>query len=171
MANDETRELRKLTREHLHALWEIAKSGNLDSLSGESKWLAKAMLDHKDEYFNQFEMADLTYDYEYDVDSEENPFLHIILHSAVERQLEAKDPIEAYQFYNSMRKKKGSHHDTIHLIAAIFAPLMFKVMQERKEFELDKYISLLKKYKNNRPRKIYESMEKDGVGGRPQISK
>lgn len=161
MANDEYKELRKMTRKHHHALWEIAKTGNLESLSGEEKWLAKVMLDHKDEYFNEFEMADLTYDYEYDVDSDVNPFLHVILHSAVERQLESKDPIEAYQFYYSIRKKKVSHHDTIHLIGAILAPLMFKVMQDRKEFDLDKYVSLLKKYKNKRPDKIYESMEKD----------
>jgi hypothetical protein len=162
MANDKTKELRKLTREHLHAIWEIAKGGDLDCLSGEEKWLAKVMLEHADEYFNQFEMADLTYDYEYDVDSDVNPFLHIVLHSAVERQLEAKDPIEAYQFYNSMRKKKLSHHDTIHLIAAFLAPLMVKVMQEGKAFDLDNYKLLLKKYKTKRPDKIYEAMEKDG---------
>jgi len=161
MANDEYKDFRKMLRKRHHALWEIAKTGNLDSLSGEEKWLAKVMLDHEDEYFNEFEMSDLTYDYEYDVDSDVNPFLHVILHSAVERQLEAKDPIEAYQFYNSIRKKKVSRHDTIHLIAAILAPLMFKVMQGREEFNLDKYISLLKKYKNKRPSKIYESMEKD----------
>ena len=160
MANDETEELRKQTRGHIHELWEIAKTGNLDSLSGEEKWLAKVMLTHKDKYFNQFEMADLTYDHEYDVDTEENPFLHIMLHSTVERQLEAKDPIEAFQFYNSMRKKKASHHDTIHLIAAILGPLMLKVMQEREEFDLDRYVSLLKKYKNKRPSKIFESLEK-----------
>jgi len=161
MGNEEYKEFRKMIRKRHHALWEIAKTGNLDSLSGEEKWLAKVMLEHQDEYFNEFEMSDLTYDYEYDVDSDVNPFLHVILHSAVERQLEAKDPIEAYQFYNSMRKKKVSRHDTAHLIAAIFAPLMFKVMQGKEEFDLDKYISLLKKYKNKRPNKIYESMEKD----------
>ena len=160
MKNDSIKELRELTRKNLHALWEIAKNGNLDVLSGEQKWLAKVMLDHEDKYFNQFEMADLTYDHEYDVDSEENPFLHITLHAAVERQLEAKDPIEVYQFYNSMRKNKISHHDTIHLIAAILAPLMFNVMRQRKEFDLDKYKSLLNKYKNKRPGKIYESMQK-----------
>ena len=161
MTHDVTKELRKMTRKHHHALWEIAKSGKLDSLSGEEKWLAKAMLEHQDEYFNEFEMADLTYDYEYDLDSEVNPFLHVILHSAVERQLEAKDPIEAYQFYNSFRKKKVSHHETIHFIASVFAPFMFKVMQEGNEFDLDKYRLLLKKYKTKRPDMIYESMEKD----------
>jgi len=161
MTNGATKELRKLTRENLHTLWEIAKNGDLSGLSGEEKWLAKVMLEHQDEYFNQFEMADLTHDHEYDVESEENPFLHITLHAVVERQLEAKDPIEVYQFYNSMRKKKYPRHDTIHLIAAILAPLMLQVMQERKEFDLDIYKSLLKRYKNKQPSKIYDSMKKD----------
>jgi len=160
MGNSEIKELRKQTRKHFHGLWEIAKAGNLESLSGEEKWLAKVMLEHKDQYFNQFEMADLTYDHEYDIDSEENPFLHVMLHSAVERQLEAKEPIEVYQFYNSMRKKKASHHDTIHLIAAIMTPLMLEVMQKLKEYDEDKYVSLLKKYKTKRPDKILESLEK-----------
>jgi len=161
MKDDAIKEIRRLTRENIHSLWEIAKSGNLGGLSGEEKWLAKVMLEHQEEYFNQFEIADLTYDHEYDVDSEENPFLHITLHAAVERQLEAKDPIEVYQFYNSMRKKKASHHDTVHLIAAILMPLMFNVMRQRREFDLDNYRALLRKYKNRKPTKIYESLEKD----------
>ncbi len=161
MTDDATKELRKLTRENLHGLWEIAKKGDLNGLSGEEKWLAKVMLEHQDEYFNQFEMADLTHDHEYDVESEENPFLHITLHAVVERQLEAKDPIEVYQFYNTMRKKEYPRHDTIHLIAAILAPLILQVMQERREFDLDNYRTLLRKYKNWKPIKIYESLKKD----------
>ena len=159
MENDH-KELRKETRKHFHSLWEIAKTGDLDLLSGEEKWMAKVMLEHKDQYFNQFEMADLTYDHEYDVDSEEDPFLHVMLHSAVERQLEAKEPIEVCQFYNSMRKKKALHHDTIHLIAAIMTPLVLEVMQKLKEYDEDKYLSLLKKYKNKRPEQIFEALEK-----------
>ena len=119
------------------------------------------MLEHKDEYFNEFEMADITYDYQYDPDTEENPFLHITFHVVVENQLADKDPIEVLQFYNSMRKKKYPRHDTIHLIAAILAPLIFQVMRERREFDLDNYRALLKKYKNRKPSKIYESLEKD----------
>ena len=41
MANDEYKDFRKMIRKRHHALWEIAKTGNLDSLSGEEKWLAK----------------------------------------------------------------------------------------------------------------------------------
>ena len=156
-----TKELLKLNHKKIHALWKIVKTGNLNGLSGEDKWLAKVMWEHQDKYFNQFEMADLTHDREYDVDSGENPFLHISFHVIVERQLEAKDPIEVYQFYNSMRNKKYPRHDTIHLIAVILTPLMFQVIQERREFDLDNYRVLLRKYKNRKPSKIYESLEKD----------
>ena len=81
MTDDATKKLRKrkLTRENIHNLWEIAKTGNLDKLSGEEKWLAKVMLEHQDEYFNQFEMADLTHDHEYDVESDKTPFYIFLL--------------------------------------------------------------------------------------------
>ena len=151
-------ELRKLTNENFHFIWEKAKIGDLDSLTDEERWFAKVMLDHQDEYFNQFEMADLTYDHEYDVDSEENPFLHIMLHSAMERQMEARDPIETYQFYNSMRKKKLSHHDTIHIMGIIFFHFLFDVRKNQREFDMEGYISLLKKLKNKNPEKIYDFM-------------
>ena len=154
------KELKQANRERLHNLWKIAKTENLESLSGEDKRLAEVMIEHKDKYFNQFEMADHTHDHEYDTKKEENPFLHIMLHSAVERQLESKDPIEAYQFYNSMRKRKVSRHDTIHLIGAILTPLMINVMQHHIPFDKEKYSALLKKYKGKKPDRIYESLEK-----------
>ena len=56
MTDDATKKLRKLTRENIHDLWEIAKTGNLDKLSGEEKWLAKVMLEHQDEYFMPIRM-------------------------------------------------------------------------------------------------------------------
>ena len=70
------------------------------------------MIEHEDEFFNQFEVSDLLHDHEYDVDNEANPFLLISLHVVAETQLEIRDPIEVYQFYNAMRAKKCSHHDT-----------------------------------------------------------
>ena len=160
MVNDKIKEGRKENRERLRELWEIAKIGDLESLSVEDERLAKIMIDHRDQYFSQFEKADQTYDHEYGGNSEENPFLHIMLHSAVERQLESKDPIEVFQFYNSMRKGKVSRHDTIHLIGAILTPLMIKVMQKKIPFEKEQYIALLKKYKGKKLSRIYESLRK-----------
>jgi hypothetical protein len=77
----------------------------------------------------------------------------------VENQLAAKDPIEVFQFYNAMRKKKCSHHDTIHLIGAILVPLMCDTMKHQKPFDNDRYVSLLKKDKSRKPDKIWKLLD------------
>ena len=154
------RTLRKLNRERIHSIWEIAKSGNLDILTGEERRYAEVMVEHEEEYFNQFEMADLTYDHQYDPNTEENPFLHITLHVVVENQLEGKEPTEVYQFYNSMRKK-ASHHDTVHLIATMLVPSIFSALKQKKAPDLEKYKLLLKKHKGRKPEKIFASLERD----------
>ncbi len=161
MTDEAIIQMKKLTRDHTRKIWEIAKTGDLDLLTGEDRRYAEVMLEHRDEYFNQFEMADLTYDHEFDVETEENPFLHIILHVIVGNQLEAKEPIEAYQFYNSMRRKKYSHHDTVHLIASILAPLIIVALQKGKAPDMGRYRVLLKKYKDKKPDKIWSSLDRD----------
>jgi len=153
---------RSANREHLHFLWEKAQNNDLDALSDEDRRLAEAMLLHEDEFFNVFEFADVLHDREFDPDTDVNPFLHITIHTAVENQLAAKDPIEVFQFYNAMRKKKCSHHDTIHLIGAILVPLMFDTMKHQKPFDNDRYVSMLKKYKSRKPGKILKLLDSSG---------
>ena len=157
---DESRiELRKLTRERAHLLWEIAKTGDLNTLSPEDKKMAEIMLEHE-EYHNQFEVADLLSEHEYDVENEVNPFLHVTMHAIAETQLGNRDPIEVYQFYNAMRKKKASHHEAVHLICAVLAPLIFETLKGKKVFDLEGYRSQLKSYKYMKPEKIFSSLEK-----------
>ena len=145
----------------MHTIWQHAKRHDLDHLPDDEKQLAEIMLDHEDEYFNKFEFSDVLSDYQFDPNSEVNPFLHITLHAVVENQLKAKDPIEVYQFYNSMIKNKTSRHDTVHLIAGILAPLIFYSMKHMKEFDLNIYRLLLKKYKDRKADKISSDLEKD----------
>ena len=154
-------ELRRLNRKHMHMIWKIAKTEGLDVLEAKEKQIAKVMLEHQDEYFNQFEMADILGDHQFDPESETDPFLHVIFHTIVENQLEARDPIEVYQFYNSMRKKKVSRHDTIHLIGAILTPLVVSSLQGRRAFDLEQYRSLLKRAKAKKPEKIMDWLERE----------
>ena len=41
------------------------------------------MLDHSDEYFTQFEFADVMADHQFDPDSEVDPYMHVTLHAVV----------------------------------------------------------------------------------------
>ena len=153
--------LRQMSREEMYELWGRAKDRNYEGLNDEEKRIAKIMVEHEDEFHNQLEFADLTYDHDHDPDTEYNPFLHITIHSIVEAQLEQKEPIETLQFYNAIRKKKYSHHDTIHFVGQILSCLIFDVMKHKRSFNSELYRKLLKKYKTRNPEKFMELLEKD----------
>ena len=160
MEEDLRQDLKKLTRERNGLVWEIAKTGDLGSLSAEDQKLAELMLEHE-EFHNQFEIADVLSEHEYDPDQEVNPFLHVTLHVIAETQLENKDPIEVFQFYNAMRKKKASHHDAVHLIGLVLTPLIWKTLLEQQPFDLEEYRSRLKKLKYGKPGKIFDLIDKE----------
>ena len=159
MEDDTRRLLRSANSEHFHFIWEKAKSDDLDDLNEEEKQLAETMLMHEDEFFNEFEFADVLHDREFDPDTESNPFLHIIIHVVIDNQLRARDPIEVFQFYNAMQNKKYPHHDTIHLIGAILIPFIFETMRDQEPFDQNRYISLLKKYKSRKPERIWSLLD------------
>ena len=153
--------LRQVSREKMYELWQRAKEKKFEDLGDEEQRIARIMVEHEDEFHNQFEFADLTYDHEYDPDTEYDPFLHITIHSIAETQLAQKEPIETLQFYNAIRKKKYSHHDAIHFVGQILSCLIFDVMQNKRPFNLDVYRKLLKKYKTRNPEKLMDLLESD----------
>ncbi len=146
--------LREVNREHLHRIWKAAREGRLEDLEEEEQRLGKAMLQHSDEYFNQFEFGDVLAGREFDPETEVNPFLHVTLHAVIEKQLEDRNPIEAFQFYNAMIKNKCTRHEAIHLLMTILLKFLFPVLKRQGEFQIDAYRELLKKYKSRKPDKI-----------------
>jgi len=155
------RELRTVNRKRFHEIWKNAQKGNLETLNEEDKRLAKIMLDHSDQYFNQFEFADAMAEHEYDPETEVNPFLHVTLHAIAEKQIEDRDPIEAFQFYNAMLKNKCSRDEAIHLLVNILVKFLFRTLKEKVDFPLDSYCKALVEYKSRRPKKIIRLLEKD----------
>jgi hypothetical protein len=154
--------LRLANRQLLYRIWRKAAQGEVDTLNAEERLLADIMHEHAEEYFNQFEFADVIGELESDAENENGPFTHIALHAAVENQLKNRDPVEAFQFYNAMRRKKCSHHDAIHLLGAILLHYLAPVLNQKKgRFELDGYLRLLKKYKSRRPEKIMPALENE----------
>ena len=154
-------ELRAVNRKHFYEIWKKAQKGDLETLTEEEKHLSKIMLDHSGEYFNQFEFADAMADHEYDPGTEVNPFLHVTLHAVAEKQVEARDPIEAFQFYNAMLKNKCTRHEAIHLLLNIMIKFLFQTLKEKVDFPLDSYRKVLVEYKSRKPEKIIRLLEKD----------
>jgi hypothetical protein len=147
--------------DHMKEIWEKAKANELGALSEEEQQLGRIMLEHKSVLLEDLESGDLKDDGEDDSEAEVNPFVHIMIHSIVENQLEEREPIEAFQFYNAMRKRDCSHHDAIHLIGAILVPLMFSVFEADNSFDVETYCELLRKYKTRNPEKIMRLLEKE----------
>lgn len=156
-------EYRAENRKMFHVLWERAKTEDYDGLDDEQRRIAESLKLHADEYHNVFEFADVAEEREFDPEDEDavNPYMHISIHAAVMGQLEEKAPLEVFQFYNAMRKRKYPHHDTLHLIGAILAPLMFGAMQRLMPFDDDRYVQLLRKYKTRKPEKVWDLLEED----------
>ena len=159
MDNSAFETLRGINRKHFHEIWKKAQSGELQGLTEEEQRLGKIMLDHSDEYFNQFEFADALADHEYDPETEANPFLHVTLHAIAEKQVQDRNPIEAFQFYNAMLRNKCSRHEAIHLLNIILVKFIFQILKEKKLFPLESYRKILKEYKSRNPKKINRLVE------------
>jgi hypothetical protein len=151
--------LRGINRKHYHEIWRKAQNGELEDLNEEKQRLGKIMLDHSDEYFNQFEFADALADHEYAPGAEVNPFLHVMLHAIAEKQIQDRDPIEAFQFYNAMLRNKCSRHEAIHLLNIILVKFIFQILKEKKPFPLEDYRKILKEFKSRSPKKINQLVE------------
>lgn len=149
---------RSVGRNRLKELWGMVKSGTDNDLEGEDRRIADAMAEHREEYFEEFESADTRV---LDPETDTDAFLHVCMHSSIEGQLESKDPIEALQLYNALRKKKSSHHDAVHLLVAIFVPFLFEVLKNGVEFDREGYRKWLKKAKGKKPEKIWEMLDRE----------
>jgi Domain of unknown function (DUF1841) len=151
--------LRGINRKHYHEIWRKAQNGELEDLNEEEQRLGKIMLDHSDEYFNQFEFSDALADHDYTPGAEVNPFLHVMLHAIAEKQIQDRDPIEAFQFYNAMLRNKCSRHEAIHLLNIILVKFIFQILKEKKPFPLEDYRKILKEFKSRSPKKINQLVE------------
>lgn len=147
-------------REYFCRIWSGAKEGKIEEFTSEERKLVSIMFEHP-EYRRQFEMIDSVGDHEIDPAPEANPFIHVAMHSVIENQLALRQPIEAYQFYLGLRKKKLSHHDALHLLMAIMTPLIFNVVRSHDAFDEGYYVRLLRKYMEKKPEKIWKALEQE----------
>jgi hypothetical protein len=148
-------------RKNIHSIWRRARDGQLDGLAEEERRLAEIMLAHSDEYFNQFEFADVLADHEFNPKGEVNPFMHVALHALLEKQLNDHEPIEALQFYNAMLRTRCTAHEAIHLLMGVLLKFLFPILTKRGRFDLDGYRKLLKIYKTRKPDKIVAFLESE----------
>jgi hypothetical protein len=153
--------LQKASRHHMHAIWQAAKNNAFDGMDDDEVQIANIMMEHKDQYYNEFEFADVLDDYKFDPESgETNPFLHIVFHGIIENQLRDKDPIETYQFFNAMRNKRANRHDAIHMLGSIFVYFLFPALKNLVPFDEDEYRRVLKILTIKKPEAVWAALDK-----------
>ncbi len=127
-------------------IWQKLKKN--ESLTEEEELIGKIMRDHP-EFHYTWEFADLLDDVEYDVNSEVNPYLHISIHSIIEKQISTKNPKETLQPLKLLQNLGLSRYDAIHEIGTALSDELFEVLKQQKPFNNENYIKRLEKLVQN----------------------
>lgn len=154
---------RKHLRQNMHRVWKTAQSGEIDKLSDEDYKLLVIMQGHE-QFHDQFDNADALAEYEYDPETEVNPFLHIAIHQMVEDQIASNEPMEASLFLEAMEDKGHSRHDILHLISMILIQITCHTLLKQKPFDELRYRQILKSYINLTPEEIPEALDSEFKG-------
>lgn len=135
------------SRRRFYRIWRRVKAGK--KLQGEEALLGKLMQEHQ-EYHNTWEFADVTAESPYDVETEENPFLHIILHAVVENQIKQNDPPEVGVVLGKLMAKGDSRHEAVHEIARVLVEEIWEMLRYYRPFDSVRYVRKLQRLKRRR---------------------
>ena len=140
--NEELKELKSFSREHLHAIWQSYKAGEM--LEGEDKVTAELM-DLHPEYYDDWNSTN--FDREFDPENDVNPFLHITFDIIIMNQINANDPPQAKFTYNKLVARGYNHIEVIHRMGSILLEEYWGVMNLGKSFNVKSYSRKLKNLK------------------------
>lgn len=125
-------------REMFRALWERARRG--ESFGGDEALLVKAMLAHP-----EWEEAWARPAEDRTPHGRPNPYLHALLHCAVERQLQDGLPPEVREAYERLLKGGLSDLDSVHRIGDAFAAFFEEMYRTGRPFDPAAYARALQR--------------------------
>jgi hypothetical protein len=127
-----------ISREYVKEIWQTSKRA-LGVMRPDDQLLAFVMQEHE-EYLTYWENIDQYMDYEFDPETEVNPFLHVSVHQLVEGQIRNESPPEVERVFQALKERGTERHDAIHLIGSVLVEHMFSQMQSQQEFNVGEYI-------------------------------
>ena len=68
-----------------------------------------------------------------------NPFLHVSLHSVIERKIAERNPPDTEQTLFRLTRAGLDKHEAMHRIMAVLSEIMWEMLQQRKVFDLTTY--------------------------------
>jgi hypothetical protein len=114
-----------------HDLWQAAKTGK--EFEGEDAFLVQAMRDHP-EYHDIWDRP-VELGQPPVVINGVNPFLHVVMHSAIEAQAAQNDPPHVRAIIEFRTAHRIARHDIIHAIGAVFTESLWQVLRAGKPFD------------------------------------
>jgi hypothetical protein len=127
--------LREISRNQIAEIWR--RGQHEEPLSEEDQSFYAAMLAHP-EYHEVWQQAAELSGQEVQIGGM-NPFLHIALHSVIERQVVAHGPPEVAQSLFRLTCAGLDRHEAVHLIASVWIELMGQTLREQQPFPLETY--------------------------------
>lgn len=129
---------RAMSREDLIDIWEKSKV-DVNSLSESQRLMAFIMEEHE-EYREYWENFDKYRDYEFDPETEVNPFLHVTIHHIIETQIRRATPPQIERIFQSLKDIGKERNDAIHLMGTVLVTHLFDSMKEEKPFDELAYV-------------------------------
>jgi hypothetical protein len=117
---------------------------SLNSMAEDEQLMAFIMEEHP-EFKTYWDNIDEFIDYDFDPETEINPFMHVQIHQIVETQIRQEKPPEVERIFQALKDKGVDRHEALHMIGSVFVEHMFDVLQGRQEFDQAKYLADLKK--------------------------
>jgi len=138
---DPHQELKTLTRQHMHLVWESAQLGV--PFTGEKARMVKAMREHP-EYYDLRERLDELSDEELEQGGV-NPILHVTIHSIIENQIAGGEPKEVCQVVEVLTRQGLSRHEAIHQVRAVLSEEIYHVFKDNRPFDEAGYVRRLRR--------------------------
>ena len=135
------------SRRRFYRIWRRVKEGK--KLQGEEALLGKLMQRHQ-EYYNTWEFADVTAESPYDMETEENPFLHVTLHAVVENQIKQNDSPGVRIVLNQLTAKGHSQHEAVHEIARVLVEEIWQTLRYYRPFDSVRYVRKLQRLRRRK---------------------
>ena len=127
--------LREQSHERVYQLWQAAKVSA--ESEGDDARLVQALRDHP-EYYEVWEHANEFLQEQAAIDGV-NPFLHVVMHAAIENEAIQDDPPEVRAVLESKTSNDMQRHQAVHVIANVFAQCLYQALHTRERFDNDAY--------------------------------
>jgi Domain of unknown function (DUF1841) len=127
--------MRQISRATYAEIWRRGLAN--EEITGEDAAFFEAMQQHP-EYAEYFERAQELADREVVINGV-NPYLHIAMHTVIEKQVADRDPPESDQALFRLTRAGIDRHEAIHRIAYVFTQSFWEVLQKNTPFDIESY--------------------------------